>query len=512
MIDNTTLNLGSGGDTLRTEDRTTYKTPVSLIDVGGVASEALIGDGTNAMPVRGLAAENAAVVGNPVLVGVRYDATPRTLGDGDVGAPAANASGHLIVDMGSNNDVTVTSGTITTVTTVTTCSTVTNLAQLGGQAVSMGTGARDAGTQRVTIATDDTVPVSNAGLTELAAAINTNRVDVNIAADGVSLATAANQSTIIGHVDGIEALLTTIDADTGSLDTKIAAYTTDDLDTGTGTDTVTVTGIALPGNGGHVVGGTSTNPVRTDPTGTTTQPVSAASLPLPTNAAIETGGNLATVAGDTTSLDGKFAAAATLADNMASPSTTQVGAMLMVYDGANWDMASGNSANGLYVSSAVAAGETDAGNPIKVGAWASASVSGDLLYTDNDRCNITAGLDGVLITRPHTNLEDVVAERDTNTDGNSTNFGTGLAAPGASVRLCITSVTIANSSSNFRTVDLRDGSAGSVLWTFPVPATGGVTHTFNPPLRLTANTALAYHASAATDTLYISAIGFKSRI
>lgn len=35
-------------------------------------------------------------------------------------------------------------------------------------------------------------------------------------ADGVAI-TAANQTTIIGHVDGIEGLLTTIDADTGAL-------------------------------------------------------------------------------------------------------------------------------------------------------------------------------------------------------------------------------------------------------------------------------------------------------
>lgn len=39
--------------------------------------------------------------------------------------------------------------------------TVTNLSQLGGQAVAMGTGVRSAGTQRVTVATDDLVPVNN---------------------------------------------------------------------------------------------------------------------------------------------------------------------------------------------------------------------------------------------------------------------------------------------------------------------------------------------------------------
>lgn len=38
--------------------------------------------------------------------------------------------------------------------------TVTNLVQLGGAAVSMNTGVRDAGTQRVTIATNDSVPVT----------------------------------------------------------------------------------------------------------------------------------------------------------------------------------------------------------------------------------------------------------------------------------------------------------------------------------------------------------------
>lgn len=63
-----------------------------------------------------------------------------------------------------------------TVTTVTTCSTVTNLSQLGGQAISMGTGARDAGTQRVTIATNDVVPVSGTVAVTGMTACNTGAV------------------------------------------------------------------------------------------------------------------------------------------------------------------------------------------------------------------------------------------------------------------------------------------------------------------------------------------------
>ena len=47
-----------------------------------------------------------------------------------------------------------------TLAAVTTVATVTNLSQLGGAAVSMNTGVRDAGTQRVTVATNDSVPVT----------------------------------------------------------------------------------------------------------------------------------------------------------------------------------------------------------------------------------------------------------------------------------------------------------------------------------------------------------------
>lgn len=42
-----------------------------------------------------------------------------------------------------------------------TLATVTNLVQMNGQGISMGTGTRDIGTQRVTIATNDLVPVSS---------------------------------------------------------------------------------------------------------------------------------------------------------------------------------------------------------------------------------------------------------------------------------------------------------------------------------------------------------------
>ena len=66
----------------------------------------------------------------------------------------------------------------------------------------------------------------------------------------------------------------------------------------TGTTAPTsATEVGIIDNSGKLQGASSTNPVRIDPTGTTVQPISAISLPLPTNAAEETGGNLATIAG-----------------------------------------------------------------------------------------------------------------------------------------------------------------------------------------------------------------------
>lgn len=96
--DNTTLDSGSGGDTIRTEDRTTYKTPVSLIDVGGTSAEALIGDSGVAMPVRGLSAHDAAVSGNPVLIGAEFDdTTPDSVDEGDIGRLRISANRNLMV-------------------------------------------------------------------------------------------------------------------------------------------------------------------------------------------------------------------------------------------------------------------------------------------------------------------------------------------------------------------------------------------------------------------------------
>lgn len=163
---------------------------------------------------------------------------------------------------------------------------------------------------------------------------------------------------------------------------------------------------------------------------------------------------------------------------------------------------------------AVAHDSADSGNPVKVGAKASATLSDDTMVANADRTDLTSDLDGCLLTRPQFPLGDLISEAVSNTDGSSTastNFGAT-----ASTRNYITAIHA------FRTdagttpiyVDFRDGTAGSVLYRIVLPPNGGaiLPAGATPYFRTTANTALAFDVSSATTTVYISLSGFKSKV
>lgn len=306
-----------------------------------------------------------------------------------------------------NVDTCTTVTTCSTVTGVTTVSTLTNLAQFGGQAITMGTGVRAAGTLRVTVATDDSVPVTNAALAVVGNGTSAAAMRVTLASDSTGTVTLAAETTkVIGAL-------------------------------GAGTNAIG----KLTSNTGVTIG------------------------------AVE------------------MAAAQTLA------TVTTVGTVTTC---------------STLTGSGIAHDAADSGNPHKIGAKATASVLGATPVAAADRSDLFCGLDGVLINRPHTSLEDIISERVTNTDGAATAM-TGAFAATASQRIYLTSLIMCNSSASNCTVDIRDGAAGAVLLTVSVLAGGGVV--FNPPvpLRFTANTALAYDASAATTTLTITCLGFKSK-
>lgn len=220
-----------------------------------------------------------------------------------------------------------------------------------------------------------------------------------------------------------------------------------------------------------------------------------------------------------TSADGDFSAIATdsagrvgisdLGGSLTVDGFATVGAAAFVKltDGTN--TATVNANGGLEVTGGTSHAATDAGNPLKIGAKAEASITSNANVTDGQRTNLYADLDGVLLTKPFVPYGDIKVERVTDTGGTSTAFTTFGAT--ASQRNYITTITVYNSSTTQGFLDLRDGAAGSVIYTIPLPALGGATINFPVPLRQpTVNTALAYDVSAAITTAYISVVGFKA--
>lgn len=384
-----------------------------------------------------------------------------------------------------------------------------------------------------------TQPVSNAGLTELAAAINaSSQVDVNIAANGIGLATSAKQDTIIGHVDGIEGLLTTIDADTGNIATSVASIDAKDLMLGTdfssvfGTSSLiiatqaddvanTADGLQVT-NFNMVFDGTTWDRLRGDSTngalvnlGSNNDVTVTGTVDLGATdnavldaiassvAAIDT--DATTIIGHVDGIEGLLTTIDTDTGNIAT-NTSNAATSLAILD--DWDNA---ASDGASVSGDTVHDNPDAGEPVKIGFKAETSPKGITLVADGDRTDGYADADGLQMVKLNTSFADVISERVTDTGGSSTAF-TNFSAV-ASTKNYVTAITVYNSSATAGYVDFRDGTGGSVLWTVPLPAGGGaVLSGPGPYFKTSANTALAYDVSAALSTVYISVSGFQSKV
>jgi hypothetical protein len=163
----------------------------------------------------------------------------------------------------------------------------------------------------------------------------------------------------------------------------------------------------------------------------------------------------------------------------------------------------------IWAVGGVAHDAADSQNPLKIGAKATTALSGITAVANNDRTDLYAGIDGVLITRLNSGLEDVVSGTGTI---NATGLGTVqvIAAGGAGVKIYLTDVTIGNSSGTYLFVSMTDGATKK--WHFPVPSLGGVTAHFKTPLAGTANTYWAAEATGSATAVSISASGFKSKV
>jgi hypothetical protein len=164
------------------------------------------------------------------------------------------------------------------------------------------------------------------------------------------------------------------------------------------------------------------------------------------------------------------------------------------------------------VGSTVAHGGSEAGNPHKIGAVAETSPKGITLVSDGQRTQLHADADGILMVKIGTSGADLISERVTDTSGTSTAF-TNFSAV-ASTYNYVTAITVYNSSTTAGTVDFRDGTGGSVKWTMPLPAGGGaiIGGSGTPLFKTSAATALAYDVSDALTTVTISVSGYQSKV
>lgn len=166
-----------------------------------------------------IATDDAGAAGHVQIVklGVSADATATPI--------PATADG-LLVNLGTNNDVSV-SGTVTVDASGTAVPITDNAGSLtvddGGTTLSIDDGAGSI-TVDGTVAVSGTVTVDASGaavpVTDNGGSLTVDgTVAVSSSALPTGAATAANQATVIGHLDGVEGLLATIDADTGTLAT-----------------------------------------------------------------------------------------------------------------------------------------------------------------------------------------------------------------------------------------------------------------------------------------------------
>lgn len=368
---------------------------------------------------------------------------------------------------------------------------------IAGQAgVAAGSGTVSALTQRVVLATDVALPAGTNAIGKLAANSGVDIGDVDI----TSIAAGDNN---IGNVDVV-----TLPAVTLAAAQTLATVTT--VGTVTSVTTVstvtTVSSVSSVGTVGTITPGTAASSLgKAEDAAHTSGDVGVFALAVRSDTAASTGGTDGDYSALITDSTGRLHCNVSNTLTVASHAVTNAGTFVVQIDGAAL-----TALQLIDDLTSVAHDAADSGGPVKQGAKATTSLAGLTLVADADRTNLFAGVDGVQIVRGHSNLEDIVTATPVAiTDGSSTSV---LAAQGAGIKVYLTEVTIANSSASNLTVDLRDGTAGAVKWTFPVPANGGVVKTFATPLPFSANTAIAADPSAAASTITVSVLGFKSKV
>jgi len=365
---------------------------------------------------------------------------------------------------------------------------------------SSGNGTVDAGTLRVTVASDTTGVLS---VDDNGGSLTVDNATISVVGGGTEATaqrvTIANDSTGLVSVDDGGGALTTDWA--GTAPPIGAGVEATALRVTLATDSTGL--VSVDDNGGSLTVDNATISVAGGGTEATAQRVTIASDSTGLLSVDDNGGSL-TVDNATISVVGGGTEATAQRVTIANDST----GLVSVDDGGG-SLTIDGTVTASTTTGNVAHDATAAGNPVLTAARATNSIEGLTQVAATDASYLTSDLNGTIVTRNATTLEELVSERTSNTDGAATALTGAFAAGGANIHAYITSICVHNAHATTNGyVDIRDGATGSVLWTLPMPATGGAIQYFDPPLKFTANTAVAFDPSAAITTVYLSFNGF----
>lgn len=246
--------------------------------------------------------EDVAAAADPIgtaLIVVRNDG--RTGGitstDGDNIAVRGTNAGELYVKHVDAIPVTDNGGALTVDGTVAATQSGTwNITDISGT-VSLPTGA-------ATAAKQDTGNTSLSSIDGKITACNTGAVVVSSSALPSGASTSAKQDTIIGHIDGLETVLGTIDADTGNISTKIDTIAGAVSGTEMQVDVLTMPTTTVQATNLDIRDLTSvSDSVSAVQSGTWTVTANAGTNLNTSTLALESGGNLAAIATSASVLD-----------------------------------------------------------------------------------------------------------------------------------------------------------------------------------------------------------------
>lgn len=302
--------------------------------------------------------------------------------------------------------------------------------------------------------------------------------------------TAANQTTIIGHLDGVEGILTTMDADTGAIMTSVQliddAIVADDAAFTPATTKVMMAGFEYDD--------TSPDSVNEGDAGAARMSANRnLYMQIRDAAGNERGVNVNASNQMSVSVDNTVTVASHAVTNAGTFAVQESGGALtalQIMD--DWD---NGASDGASVSGDVAHDTADAGEPVKVGfkAYNFDGTAPQTAVAEGDRVNAIANPEGIqYVETAHPRFWHVSADY-----ASAQTNATVKAAPGASLSLYITDISISNGATAGN-ITLLDGSGGTVLYEIYPAINGGATLNLKNPIRLTANTALCITSTTVT--------------